>query len=196
MTDDPTEPNAGAVPDNTVWHRNGRPERSAIMAGDLALSAFWVMFGVLMLIESRRIKFGSVVDPLGPRLVPQVIAGLLVVLGLAIVFDIYRRDRVTRASPSTTAEDDETVAEELTEVGPSSLKRGLVTIGLSLGYVVFLPVLGYILATFIGGLAIMLHLRRNENWVYLAVWSGVLTYGTFWIFTGVLNVQLPSTGVL
>lgn len=198
MTDDPNPASTGQAPEGQT---SGGPHKRVRIAGapvaDSALAAFWVLLGALILIESPQIKLISVQDPLGPRLVPRIIAFLLVVLGVTILIDAYRRYQKLRTDTSdpTLDADEEKLAEEITELRPSSTKRGLVFVALSLGFVVLLPFVGYIPATFVGALAMMLHLRHGEHPIILTVWSGVLAYGTFWIFTEVLNVQLPTAAL-
>lgn len=159
--------------------------------GDIALAGVWVVFGIAILLETRRIKLISVEDPLGPRLVPEIIGALLVALGLAIAADAYRRQRQLSIGEGASL-DDETLAEEVTEVHPASTTRGLVTTALSIVYVVALPIIGYIPATALGSLSIALYLRDTENVVILVLVSISVTAATYWIFTDILNVQLPT----
>lgn len=81
---------------------------------------------------------------------------------------------------------------ETLEVRQASTRRGLFFIALSLGYLVLIPYAGYIAATFVAALVMMLALRSREKVIVMVAWSAVLAFGTFWIFTQLLSVQLPA----
>lgn len=155
------------------------------LTAELAGAALWVLIGVAVLIESRDIRLVSVQDPIGPRFIPQFLAGSLIALGLVVAF------RQLRGARDGFHVDDEMTAEDFTE-RPASTKRGLVALSLTIGYVLALPVLGYIAATAIASMAMMLYLRQQEPTRVLVVWAIALSLATNYLFTNLLNVQLPS----
>lgn len=192
MTSDDSSGTGGNGPFDAS-EESGVRDASRDVIAELALAVFWVVFGILLIVESSQIQLTSVADPLGPSLVPRLVAVLLVVFGAAIGFDYMRRQRkVAGGQVGSLEQDEESIAEEVTEQRPSSTTRGLMTIAISLGFVALIPLIGYLAATFVGALAIMIHLRESEHPAVLTLLAAALAIGTYWVFTNLLNVQLPT----
>lgn len=149
---------------------------------------FIVAVGVVTLLSVGSIhemSFGSNTDP-GPRALPMVLAGCLILGGLAeIVVKWTKRRRVTavEARPETA-----TVPAD----GPNLWDAGILLAALII-YIAALPWVGFTLSTLAFTLSMMW--RLQVRWVLNVVVSLCLVGAVHVLFVMVFRVQLPP-GVL
>ena len=143
------------------------------------VSVLLLIFSALYLAASFFMPLGSIGRP-GPGFVPTCIGiflGFLVVLYFINVF----RKRYTHQKENFFGQKED------------SLRVARVVFFLFF-YGIFLGILGYILSTLITVIAV-LYLLRMRGWVRIILISILVSAGSYYFFTGILEVPLPH-GIL
>ena len=159
----------------------------------------WSIVGIVVIIAAEDISGGgaNVEDALGPKVFPQVVGGILTGLGLWLLLsdDIVRiigryRDGATKA-PSQPPEH-AISSIDTTDVGvPAGPPwRVPLAILITLAYVALLPIIHYLVATIIAGIAMMLLLGARRI-PALIIFPVVLAFCAEYVFTEVVGVILP-----
>ena len=118
---------------------------------ELPAAGVLVLFGLFVVAAARRIPLGVATDPLGTRFFPTALGagialcGVLLIVGAALV-----RGRLHRIAIPGEA------GEEAEDLGAVSLWRLAAAVALTAGYLALFEPLGYLLATPLYVLAIML----------------------------------------
>lgn len=157
---------------------------------DFALALFVVAFGVFLIVEAQSIGRSPVPDPIGPRGVPTGLGVALILSGAALA--LRRATRWRSEGPIVEPEG----SEDDPGVPPGSARRGLGIWIASVGYVIALPFLGFIVATPLL-IAAMLGLFEFDRPRLFGRVPGLVTYpvaftaAAYLIFAVILGVRLP-----
>jgi putative tricarboxylic transport membrane protein len=144
---------------------------------ELAIAAFLVTFGAVVVVQARGIAPGVRTDPLGPAAFPTALGAGIGVCGLLLaIATLVFRGRLHREGPLTDADLD-----EATEAGPFSPGRLAAAIVTTAAYLALFEPLGYLLATPPYVAAIMLiHGGAGRRALLLApILTAVALYATF-----------------
>jgi putative tricarboxylic transport membrane protein len=144
----------------------------------------WIGIGILIGILALRLDLGSFRAP-GPGFVAFLsalfIAGMGVIMLLARAVSKHRRDRVgVPGAPPP--------------FGIGSWRRLLYSLGLLLGYLIFLEPVGFILTTFLLMTGLFFDFEKR-NWASSLSFSTVTTLMSYLVFEVWLRCQLPR-GIL
>ena len=143
---------------------------------------------------------GLQLDPLGPSYFPRFVLIALAVLALALLVESVRAlgrrptDRaVDSLEPAATPTAREEVMDEdaAWDVAPISYPRMLAVLALSVGYVVLMTDLGYLLSSVLYVVALLL-LLRVRNRLAIALCAVGLPSVLFALFGWLLGVPLPG----
>ena len=142
---------------------------------------FWLGLGAIVCLLSRRVGLGSFSEP-GSGFIAFIVGLFLAVLGLIVLSsDVFRK------KPTGTG----TLPVRPFQGAPLSLL--LSTVGVLIGYGLFLEKLGYILTTFLvmGALFYFFH-ERGKRRLGLSAFAAFATTGvTYLVFEVWLHSQLP-----
>lgn len=153
---------------------------------DVALSLILVAIGIAIIaIAELTIRTGTVVgDLMGPRAMPRIIGGVLIVCaGTSAMLTVRSVSRALPAGDIGAAEDEPDI--------PASATRAFAIMGLTTAYAVALDVLGYPIATPLYFL-IALWLLDVRGWLTYLMICVALPVAMFLIFAEVLGVLLPA----
>ena len=149
------------------------------MKKDLAGSAILLCIAVLYYAVSTQIPASSLEDQVGPRALPSILAGLLIVVALAIGF------RSMLAVPATASGERDSEA---------PWPRAFGMLGIGALYILAASVLGYWPALALLLIGVPLYEGLKPSWRVVVVALGGATF--FWVLFGyVLGVQQPE-GIL
>lgn len=152
---------------------------------DLLIALLVVAAGVFVIVVAQGIRsIGPVVDPLGPKAIPNVVGALMILGGGGIAVSRLRR---WRQEPGHLVDNEG----EPDERGvPASSRQAALIMALSFGYVAALPYLGYIIASlvFVGG---ALRVMRVRSWAAIVLTAAIYTVVTYLVFARVVNVNFP-----
>ena len=134
------------------------------------------------LIAAALAWYGLIDVDLQSSILPKVSAGLMVVICTGLLVKAFQLPTGSMSEPA--------------DREPFPKKKIFITIGLSIGYVLFFPFIGFFTTTFITiyGLAWMLApaaLRRRQNLRMLIV-SGVLCAAFYLVFARIFHVPFPE----
>jgi len=148
-----------------------------LLHGDSILVFAFVILVTGYLNMSFKLRAGFLSDVVGPRNFPIILSVLG--LGLAALFFIQKLARPFDAEAP--ADGRPTLAEE---------HRTLLPLGLTVAYALSLEPLGYVLATFLFSV-LMLLLLGQRGWIVTVVFSLGLTAVSFTLFGTLFEVRLP-----
>lgn len=152
---------------------------------DLLIALLVIAAGVFVIVMAQGIRsIGPVVDPLGPKAIPNVVGTLMVLGGAGIAISRVRR---WRREPGHLVENEG----EPDERGvPASSAQAALMMALTFGYVVVMPYLGYPIVTllFIAG---ALRVMRVRSWAAIVLTAVIYTVVTYLVFARVVNVNFP-----
>jgi putative tricarboxylic transport membrane protein len=152
---------------------------------DLLIAVIWAAAGVFILVVAQGIKsIGPVVDPLGPKAIPDVVGiGLLVGGALLAVRRVRAWDTGTGNLVESDGEPDEPNI-------PASAPQAFALMALTFGWVIAMPYLGYVIVTL---LFVILGLRitRLRSWPLAITIAVAYTAITYLVFARVVNVNFP-----
>lgn len=132
-----------------------------------------VLFGalaVLVLWESRSIPFGTFAEP-GPGALPVLLAVALLVCSTAMFFRGRRDDRVA-------------------DIRWGEWRRAAAILGACCFMALALERFGYRITIFVALLALV-SLVERKGWIAGLVFAGSFSWGTHFLFSGLLRVPLP-----
>lgn len=136
---------------------------------------FWLVVAILVCFEAVRIDIGTFENP-GSGFLPFLAAIVLGTLAITVIIsDIVRRDKVGNLS-------------ELSKE-KSWIRPVLVIIALLL-YSIFLPILGYLIMTFVLMVFLFGLLGRPKLWIQL-MGGFIASLSTYILFHILLKVELP-----
>lgn len=169
--EEPPEPSAGDEQELTFWQR----------WGELFVAVGVVVLGVVILVETQdiRMRQGVVVSP---RIIPQIVGGGLVLIGLWYILDVIRGPHIGGGG-----EDDEDVdpAAETDWAVLGIIAAGLVAYAALMEYAGFIPASAvlFLIAAFAMG---------SSNVLRDIIIGLVLGTAIFLLFDGWLGVRLPE----
>ena len=146
---------------------------------DRRVSVIVFVFAVVWLILARDIRsvfaFSGSSDP-GPKLFPYLIGILLIVTSIGKFITCNQED------PSPFYEN------------YHGWLRVFAVFALLSAYVWLFPILGYLLTTFLAGIALVLLLKedRKVRWYSPILFSGILTGSMYLLFARILSIVLPA----
>jgi putative tricarboxylic transport membrane protein len=152
---------------------------------DVAAGLVLVAVAVIGILAARSIQAPVAVDPLGPKTYPEILLGILGVLGVAIATQGFRNG----PGPAVDEEGEAQAGEEA-----SAPLRTVGVLVLGVAYVTLLGPLGYLVATSAALFALLLILGLGQP-VRAAVVGIGTTVFLYAFFDLLLQVPLP-TGVL
>jgi putative tricarboxylic transport membrane protein len=151
---------------------------------EYGLCGFLALTGVVVLIDAAQLSNNTTgVDPLGPRPVPLLVGGALVVLSIALAIAVARGSRGEAEA-----------GEDIDLHSRADYKTVLLLIGVFIANILLIDLLGWVIS---GGLlfygsAIVL---GSRHFVRDLVIAAALSLGTFYGFAIGLGVALPA-GIL
>jgi putative tricarboxylic transport membrane protein len=150
----------------------------------MALAAFFMAVGAIIIWQATSIRIGMMRDPIGPRMAFYFCGGVLVLGGAVTVLSHWRALRAGRG-PIAARE-----GTPDTEGHPASFGRVAALIGLCFLYAALFSPLGYLLATplFILAALTVLDQRRVMSNLIVAV---VFTLASYLVFARILGVRMP-----
>lgn len=169
---------------------SGATAGTAVSAGptrdlaQLGVCAFLVLLGVLVLVDASTLGSNSTgTDPLGPRAVPLVLGGALIVLAVALGVAVLRGDR-----PALEGGEDIDLDQRV------DVKTVLMLVAVFVANIVLIDPLGWVIsgALLFYGSALALGSRHYVRALVIAV---ALSLATFYGFAIGLGVGLPA-GIL
>jgi len=162
----------------------GRATGRRLAWGELMLAVAVVLFGALVLWQTTEIRLTPAYSTVGPRVIPFIVGGGLVLIGLWLAVEVVSG---RAAAPSGESEDaDPTLATDWATVG--MLAAALIA------YLVLIEPVGFVLATGVlyAGAAYAMGSRRPLRDAATGLILGVVL---FLVFTRGLGLSLPG-GVL
>jgi putative tricarboxylic transport membrane protein len=139
-----------------------------------------VALGIYMLVSSRSIAIPAGEHSIGPRFFPYVVGGLLVVVGLWLAIAVWRGDR---AEPEG--------SEDVAEDASTDWRTVAVIVAVLVAYVALINPLGYLIAT-VGLFAGVAWSLGARGWRGLVIFSILVPFATYMLFTRALGVYLPN----
>ena len=130
-----------------------------------------LVLGGIYLVQGIRIPPPAIGDPLGPRVFPSILGGLMCASGIFMIF---------RPGP----------VEEQPVLDRRSFLPILTLFAFLLLYAALLPSLGYLVATFLFVMAVALIMGERSLPRGLAV-AALFSCGIFFLFTRILTIPLP-----
>ncbi|BCB83067.1 tripartite tricarboxylate transporter TctB family protein [Phytohabitans suffuscus] len=156
---------------------------------NLITAAVMFLIGAAVLVSLRETPDVPVEDPLGPYGLPRALAvGLVAVAALIAAQAWWSALRPPRRPPPVT--EDATAEPEAEEPAPAYLHGGL-TIAVTVGYALLLPVLGFVAASLAFGIALLPVLGTRRLRTILAV-PAIAVAGLWLVFAYALDVGLPT----
>ena len=144
---------------------------SNIMSKDRIGGLFFLFVGLCFFSFSVQLPLGKITQP-GPAVFPFFLSLLLAVIGLAIFFSA-KKEKPTDG-----------------EKNSDRLSKPLAIILLTLGFILFMGRLGYLLASF-AYLFCLFYLVSRYKLILSAGLSGILAAGTWYFFGKILGIFLP-----
>jgi hypothetical protein len=136
---------------------------------------FWIGFALLVCVGSLRLELGTISDP-GPGALPFGAAALLGILAVAHLANVTLRRPGRDEGPSSFAN--------------VHWKKGLYVVIALFLYFFILPMVGYLITTFLLMVFLFGILERKRWWVVL-LGSGLVIGLTYFVFEVWLMVQFP-----
>jgi len=147
----------------------------SIRSGRLLVAGFTLMLGVAYLWQSLRLDFGTMDQP-GPALFPTIVAFLVLGAAVVVVLEELTTGR-SAGRPDSPVGDDR--------------RRVLAFFGSVVGFVLLLPVLGQLLATFVFTAA-MVRVLGNRSWLVTVLAAGGVSALSYLVFVEALGVPMPE----
>lgn len=154
---------------------------------ELGAAGFLILFGGVIMWLTRSIPLGVRTDPLGPRAFPLALGAGMMVCGvlLAIGLTFFRSVGSHRPPVLESADEDEEPA------GPGSTRRWIGTVLATGAYLLLFERLGYLLATPLYVIAILLLYGRTPRRTLILA-PFVITVALYVTFRYGLRLQLPT----
>ena len=155
---------------------------------DLVVALCAALLGIFVLWAAQDVRPASIADPIGSKGAPRFAGGTLVVGGLVLIFRRLRNwSPEGRMVPAEGVEDDPGVP-------PGSVFRALSIWTTAMLYVLLLPSAGYLIATPVMLVVVLLLFSVRRKLILLGVAIG-FTIPVFLVFVLFLNIRLPA-GIL
>ncbi|WP_053365774.1 tripartite tricarboxylate transporter TctB family protein [Bacillus sp. FJAT-27245] len=138
----------------------------------LYVSLLFLTIGGIVLIQSLSLNYYSEFGP-GPGLLPMWISGLMIILSIINIFSSLKKDAIKFADVMPKGE---------------GLKNVLLTAGTLLLFIVTVPYIGFVLASFL--MLFLLFLRGYKWYIGMGLAAGIALF-VFWLFGSILSVPLP-----
>lgn len=157
---------------------------------DWKVGSIATVFGCLLLYFSLTTELSenvlAISDIAGPFGVPNIVAVIIIAIGLLHILAAFLLRNDTSTSEKTKKE----------KAGEISQERVVVlVIIISAVYILLLSFLGYLISTCLL-IAVLMYLFYERNWKKTIVFSVLFTGALFLIFNNLLNVNLPPFSVL
>ncbi|MEM7172006.1 MAG: tripartite tricarboxylate transporter TctB family protein [Pseudomonadota bacterium] len=136
---------------------------------DRVFGCIGLLLAVFFIWQASQIQLGFITDPVGPKVFPYIIGG---VLGLSSLYALIRPDPEARWPRLTT------------------LFEMAVSLAVMIAYAVLLPVLGFVIATVFAAAYLTWRLGTSPLWSLV---TGVLTsLGIYTVFHLILGLSLAK----
>jgi len=142
---------------------------------DSASSFFWLLVSLITLRESYRLGIGSVHNP-GTGFLPFWAAGILGVLSLALFVMARLKKEASTHAPLFAG---------------TAWKRVLFVLSVLTIYAVLMPVLGYLISTFML-MALLFWVLEKKKFGLVLLSAFLTTFVTYLVFSKWLNCQFPE----
>lgn len=145
--------------------------RSGVLAG-----AVIFLLALLLFIISLQYSYASALGP-GPGFFPRWLSGILIILSILYIIESVRGKNVSKEEWAT----------------GSSFKHILFTLMTLFLFTILFALFGFIIA---GAIFMFMLFFQGFKWFINLPMSVGITLFVFWLFNSVLNVHLPSSGIL
>lgn len=144
-------------------------------AYDRGSSLFWLLLSLYICIDSLRSGIGTLRNP-GMGFMPFIASGLLGILSLMLFFQAsFRSEEAKFTSPFS----------------GTLWKRVIVVLIALLIYAWLMPLVGYLIATFLL-MSFLFWIVKGQKWGWVVVSSFLATLITYYVFSVWLNGQFPE----
>jgi Tripartite tricarboxylate transporter TctB family len=157
--------------------------KSRFVSSEMFVPVGTLIVGLVAMVQSGSIRVIKVNDTLGPRLLPRVVALVIIVCSVWLIIEQVRQS--DRRGDDTA----ERPASEATQTSIGT-KRLVVSMFIACCYLVALPLLGYLVSTAITASALAFALGSRSFLHLIGVPVAVALILT-WVFGTVLGVRLP-----
>jgi len=153
---------------------------------DVAICAAILAYAIAILVTSGGLRQGSIPDPIGPGGWPQLLAGILAVVAIALIVRrlVSWNQAIGHLVPGDGSKDD---APNI----PSSGLRPFFLLAVGAGWIVSLPTAGFLITTFVATVA-SIALMRVRAWTKVLLFPFVFTAATWLLFGQVFGIRFPS----
>ena len=142
---------------------------------DRGSSLFWLLLSVYVCINSLRSGIGTLRNP-GMGLMPFIASGLLGILSLMLFLQASFRSREAKFTSPFSG---------------TLWKRVIVVLIALLIYAWLMPLVGYLMATFLL-MSFLFWIVKGQKWGWVAVSSLLATLITYYVFSVCLSGQFPE----
>ena len=142
---------------------------------DVGSSIFWLVFSIVVFIESMRIGTGTLEEP-GMGFINFGASGLLGILSLTLLLKAILKKEEVKV--------DSLFAGKLWE-------RVLFVLIALLTYSELMPLAGYLLSTFLL-MCFLFWIVKGQRWFWVLISSFLITITSYFIFSKWLNCQFPE----
>jgi putative tricarboxylic transport membrane protein len=142
---------------------------------DQGSSLFWLVFSICVLVESLRLKIGTLHDP-GMGFMSFGASGLLGILSIILLIQTFFKKEETKIAPLF--------------LGTLWGRVFLVIIALLI-YSRLMPIAGYLISTFLL-MSFLYWIVKGQKWWWVLVSSFLTTTISYYIFSKWLNCQFPE----
>jgi len=142
---------------------------------DRGSSLFCLAFSLIVLIESLRLGTGTLQDP-GMGFMAFGSSGLLGILSLVLFLQTVFKSEKSKTEPLFSG---------------YLWKRVLFVLIALLIYAKLMPVVGYLIGTFLL-MSLLFWIVRGQKWWWVLVSSFLTTFATYYVFSIWLNCQFPE----
>lgn len=148
-------------------------------AYDRASAVFWLFFSVAVLIQSIRMGVGTLSNP-GMGFMACGASGIMVLLSLILLLQSFQGGKVREES-----------ARPFTGLLLGRVVGFMIAVLL---YILFLPSLGYLVATFLLMDCLLLMVGRR-NWILLIIFPALTSLVSYYVFAKLFQCPFPA-GIL
>ncbi|HET7627934.1 MAG TPA: tripartite tricarboxylate transporter TctB family protein [Bacillales bacterium] len=142
------------------------------------MPVFFLMIGVISFILSIRLPKATLGDPYGPLYFPILVSVFLFLASLVYLFNVFKADHGNKREMA------------LLKEGRAPLLI-ISTLVLCVIYTVMFESLGYLVSTFLF-LGVLLFIVNGKNkWITNVSVTILFTLGSWYAFTGLLDISLP-----
>jgi hypothetical protein len=142
---------------------------------DIGSSLFWLLFSLLILVESLRLGIGTLRNP-GMGLMPFGASGVLGILSLIVLLQSFWKKEESPWVPLFSG---------------VLWKRILIVMMVLILYIRVMPFFGYLISTFLL-MSFLFWIVRGQRWWWVLISSLLVSSISYYVFSIKLNCQFPE----